>query len=197
MLSAIVLAAGRSSRMGALKQLLPFGDTSVIERIVTMLLTSQVTETIVVLGHRADEIEAQLTGYGVRFVRNPNPEGDMLSSVQCGVEAAVQGHGVMIVLGDQPLITAEMVDDLIAYYEQQQDAFVIPVHEEKRGHPMIISPRYREDILSLSGSNGLKELRDRYPDAISRVSVDTETMLIDMDYYHEYEDALRRLSEKS
>ena len=182
--------------MGAFKQLLPFGDMTVIERIVSVLLASRVAETIVVLGHRADEIQAQLDGYEVTITRNPDPEGDMLSSVQCGVRAATQDHGVMIVLGDQPLITTEMVDELISFYEQKQDAFVIPVHEDKRGHPMIISPRYREDILSLSGNAGLKALRDRYPEAICRVPVDTKSILADMDYYHDYENALRHLSDK-
>ena len=137
------------------------------------------------LGHRIDEIQAQLAGYDVKIVRNPDPDGDMLSSVQCGVSAVATGHGVMIVLGDQPLITTEMLDELISFYEKKQDAFVIPIHEDKRGHPMIISPRYRDDILSLRGDTGLKELRGRYPEAICVLPMDTAHMLMDMDYYHE------------
>ncbi|MEE2708897.1 MAG: nucleotidyltransferase family protein [Gemmatimonadota bacterium] len=196
MLSAIVLAAGRSFRMGPLKQLLPFGSTTVIERITSVLLASRIEETIIVLGHRIDEIQAQLAGYDVKIVRNPDPDGDMLSSVQCGVCAVAPGHGVMIVLGDQPLITTEMLDEMISFYEKKQDAFVIPVHEDKRGHPMIISPHYRDDILSLRGDSGLKELRDRYPEAINVFPVDKVHMLTDMDYYHEYEKALRHLDDK-
>ncbi len=196
MLSAIVMAAGRSSRMGSLKQLLPFGGTTVIERITSVLLASRIEETIIVLGHRGDEIQAQLAGYDVQIVRNPDPHGDMLSSTQCGVRAATPGHGLMIVLGDQPLITTEMVDELISFYEKKQEFFIIPVHGDKRGHPMIVSPRYRDDILSLRGDTGLKELRDRYPEAIYGVPVDTDHMLADMDYYHEYENALKHFDHK-
>ena len=194
MLTAVVLAAGRSTRMGTLKQLLPFGDTTIVERVVTTLLASRVDHVIVVLGHRVDEIRPRIDRYPVTTIVNPDPNGDMLSSIQCGVNATPPEHGLLIALGDQPFITSFVVNTLIEAYTCQQPGFVIPVYEGRRGHPMIIDARYRHEILTLKDSGGLKNLRDRYPDTVVTIPVDTDDVLIDLDFFHDYELALKRLA---
>ena len=196
MLTAIVLAAGRSTRMGMLKQLLPFGDTTIIERVVTTLLSSRVDHVTVVLGYRVDEIRPHIDRYPVTAIVNPDSNGDMLSSIQCGVNATAPEHALLIAPGDQPFITPYVVNTLIESYTRQHPGFVIPVYEGRRGHPMIIDARYRDEILSLQGAGGLKNLRDRYPDAVVTVPVDTDDVLIDLDFFHDYELALKRLAEE-
>ena len=198
MITGLVLAAGRSERMGTLKQLLPFGSVTLIEQVVRTLTRSRVgKDVVVVLGHRAEEIVKRISGLPVRFAYNPDPEGDMLSSIRCGLAYIPPDQAILIALGDQPLVTAEIVDQLIAEYERQPEGMVLPVHEGKRGHPMIVSPAYREEILFQSLQDGLKELRDRHAESVRLVPVDTDAVLVDLDYRDEYEAALKRWREES
>lgn len=198
MITGLVLAAGRSERMGTLKQLLPFGGVTLIEQVVRTLTRSRVGKDVVVaLGHRAEEIVKRVSGLPVRFAYNPDPEGDMLSSIRCGLAYIPPDQAVLIALGDQPLVTAEIVDQLIAEYERQPEGMVLPVHEGKRGHPMIVSPAYREEILFQSLQGGLKALRDRHAESVRLVPVDTDAVLVDLDYRDEYEAALKRWREES
>lgn len=197
MVSALILAAGRSSRMGELKPLLPLGRATVIEHIIDVLLASRVEETIVVLGHRADEIERLLRSYPIAFVRNPDEHGDMMSSIQCGVRTARNGNAVMVVLADQPLITTSMVNELVDAHEANEDGFIIPVFEEKRGHPMIIGGCFRDEVLKTQSKNGLKGLRDRYSHSVHCIPVDSASMIADMDYREEYEQILAMMAENN
>jgi molybdenum cofactor cytidylyltransferase len=196
MVSGLVLAAGRSTRMGGLKQLLPFGDRTVVERVVSTLLTCPLHEVVVVIGHRAGEVRTVLAAYPVRIVVNPAPEGDMLSSVQCGVRAIPADRAILIALGDQPLLSSGVVDRLINAYHRAGD-IAVPVYEGKRGHPMLVGPAFREELLALSGPGGVKQMRDRHPEAVREVPVDTDTILFDLDYTHDYQRALKRLGEGS
>ena len=198
MITGLVLAAGRSERMGTLKQLLPFGSVTLIEQVARTLTRSRVgKDVVVVLGHRAEEIVKRISGLPVRFAYNPDPEGDMLSSIRCGLAYIPPDQAILIALGDQPLVTAEIVDQLIAEYERQPEGMVLPVHEGKRGHPMIVSPAYREEILFESNPGGLKALRDRHAESVRLVPVDTDAVLVDLDYRDEYEAALKRWREES
>lgn len=196
MVTAIVPAAGRSTRMGALKQLLPFGEHTVVERVISTLIASKVNRVVVVLGHRAEEIRRVLSTYPVTITVNPDPDGDMLSSVQCGVRTAEPGHAFLIALGDQPLITAGTVDRLIEAAARTEAGIVVPSYQGRRGHPVLIAARHREDILALRGDGGLKQLREQYPDAVYTMPVETDEILIDLDQYQEYKDALKRLPEE-
>lgn len=198
MITGLVLAAGRSERMGTLKQLLPFGDRTVIEHAARALTRSRLgTDVVVVLGHRAEEIVARISALPVRFAYNPDPEGDMLSSIRCGLAFIDPDQAVLVALGDQPLVTTGIVDQLIAEYERHPEGLVLPVFDGKRGHPMIVSPAYREEILFQSNPGGMKGLRDRHADSVRLVPVDTDAVLVDMDYRHEYEAALKRWREES
>ena len=181
--------------MGDLKPLLPLGRVTVIEHIIEVVLDSDVDETIVVLGHRADEIESLLQAYPVVLVRNSDDHGDMMSSIQCGVRTARLGNAVMIVLADQPLITTSMVNKLIDLHEANEDGFIIPVYKEKRGHPMIIGGCFRDEVLMNQSKNGLKGLRDRYPHSVHCIPVDSASMIADMDYRAEYEQILAIMAE--
>ncbi len=198
MISGLVLAAGRSERMGTPKQLLPFGSLTLIEQVIRTLTRSRLgKDVVVVLGHRAMDIVKRISGLPVRLAYNPDPEGDMISSIRCGLAYIDPGQAFLIALGDQPLVTTGIVDRLIDEYERRPEGMVLPVHEGKRGHPMILSPAYREEILFESMPGGLKALRDRHADSVRPVSVDTDAVLIDLDYRSDYEEALRRWREET
>ena len=198
MITGLVLAAGRSERMGMLKQLLPFGSVTLIEQVVRMLTRSRLgKDVVVVLGHRAMDIVKRISGLPVRFAYNPDPEGDMVSSIRCGLAFIPPEQAFLVALGDQPLVTAGTVNQLIAEYERRPEGMVLPVYDGKRGHPMIVSPAYREEILFESNPGGLKELRDRHAEDVRLVPVDTDAVLFDLDYRGDYEEALRRWREES
>lgn len=198
MITGLVLAAGRSKRMGTPKQLLPFGGVTLIEQVVRSLTRSRLgKEVVVVLGHRAMDIVKRVSGMPVRLAYNPEPEGDMLTSIRCGLAYIEPEQAFLVALGDQPLVTTGIVNLLIAEYERRPQGMVLPVHDGKRGHPMILSPAYREEILFESIPGGLKALRDRHADSVRTVPVDTDAVLIDLDYRRDYEEALRRWKEES
>ena len=198
MITGLVLAAGRSERMGTPKQLLQFGSLTLIEQVIRTLTRSRLgKDVVVVLGHRAEEIVARVSGLSVRLAYNPDPEGDMISSIRCGLAYIPPDQAFLIALGDQPLVTTGIVDRLIDEYERRPEGMVLPVHEGKRGHPMILSPAYREEILFESMPGGLKAMRDRHADSVRPVPVDTDAVLIDLDYRSDYEEALRRWREET
>ena len=130
---AIVLAAGRSRRMGTQKLLLPVGDTTVIDRIADQLLESRIDTVTVVVGHDRERVKAALSGLRVSFVTNPDPEGDMLSSVRCGLRSLSPAcEAVLVALGDQPGITAALVDAMVEAYDGQTAPIVVPARHGSR-----------------------------------------------------------------
>lgn len=195
-MTGIILAAGRSSRMGTLKQLLPFGKRTVLEQVVRILTASKLSEVIVVLGYRAEEILSRLKSWPIQTVINPDPQGDMLSSIQCGVRRAERSQSIMIALGDQPLISESIVNQLVDEFERQPEGMVIPVYKGSRGHPIVIAHEFRCELLDQT-EGGLKSLRNRHEDQVRTVAVDTDAVLIDLDYRHEYEQALQRIGRGS
>ncbi len=186
MITAIVLAAGRSRRMGRQKLLLPLGDGTVISRIVDEILASPVDEVLVVVGQDRDGIERALDGRPVRTVDNPDTEGDMLSSVRCGLLAAGQTDAVLAVLGDQPGITRHLVAHLVSAFDSQADRIVVPTFEGKRGHPLLFSASYRQEILESFGDSGLRGLLGAHPQAICELAVPSPEILENMNLPQDY-----------
>jgi len=188
MISAIVLAAGLSSRMGALKPLLPFGDHTVVEQVVSVLLASPIDEIIVVLGHRHAEIEKVLVKWDVRATVNPRYTEGMLSSIKHGWRAASpHASGVMHVLGDQPQLEASVVRTLIAAHRASHARLLVPTFAERRGHPILLDARYRDEILALEENATMRDVLYAHTDAVQTVPVETDSILRDMDTWREYE----------
>jgi molybdenum cofactor cytidylyltransferase len=196
--SAIVVAAGLSTRMGPLKQLLPYGEHTVIEQIVSVLLMCPLDEVVVVTGHARQAIEDRLAGWPVRPVFNPNfREGEMLSSVQCGLSAFhPQVEAALIVLGDQPQIEAGVVRQIIETYHETGASLVIPSFQMRRGHPMLIDRCYWSEILSLGADRTLREAVNAHAGQVHYVVVATDSVLRDMDTPEEYWREVGRLAAK-
>ena len=196
-MSAVVLAAGKSERMGRLKQLLPFGKRTVVETVTKTLQLVGCTEILVVLGHRAGEI-AHVLPNTVRTVVNEDYESGMFSSVLAGLNALdSQADGMLLLLGDQPQIRAGMVKAVIDRFAQSDEGIVIPVVDGKRGHPVVIDVRrYGEEIRGLDGSEGLKPVMRGHLEDTGFVETDDEAILRDLDTPEDYEREIRLRQEQ-
>ena len=193
MISAIVLAAGRSERMGTPKMSLPWGETTVIGKVVTTLLGSQVDQVVVVTGGGRAEVEAALgrlpPGLPVRSVHNPHyAAGEMLSSLQVGIAALGESVvATLIALGDQPQMEEQVVTAIISAYRQNGAGLVIPSYQMRRGHPMLVARPLWIELLSLRPPQTLRELLLAHSDQIQYVNVDTPTILQDLDTPGDYQ----------
>ncbi len=197
-LAGIVLAAGESRRMGQPKQLLPFGECTILERVVDTLLAAGVGEVVVVLGHLAERVRAVLGDRPVRAVINESYRQGMLSSVKCGVGAVgTEYDAILIALGDQPHIECAVVSEVMRAYRAGNVGIVIPRYGEKKGHPIIISlQKYREAIVNLPEDGGLNALMQEHADDVRLLDVATEDIIRDIDVPDDYTRELARFSER-
>jgi molybdenum cofactor cytidylyltransferase len=188
MIYAIVLAAGSSRRMGVQKLLLPFGGTTVITHIVDQLLASALDAVHVVVGSQADQVSRGLSGRPVSIVTNADYESGMLSSVRCGLRSLPrQCRAVLVVLGDQPSITSQLVDQILQASANTAKPILVPLYNRKRGHPVLFSTAYRDEILKRYDSVGLRGLLHAHPDDVFELVVSTASVLSDMDYPADYQ----------
>lgn len=190
-IGAIVLAAGRSRRMGTQKLLLPWAGQTVIGHIVDQVLAAGLGHVVVVVGADREAVSQALASQLVTLVTNPDPDAEMLSSVRCGLRALPpECEAAMVVLGDQPGIRAVEIAKLIAKYEGTKADIVTPIHKEKRGHPVIVSSRLFGEVLSSFDGIGLAGLLAAHADAIHRVQLSDPASLLDMDSPQDYQRAL-------
>ena len=195
-ISSIILAAGLSTRMGEPKQLLPFGNSTIIETVIDNLLGSKLNEVIVVVGHEAEKVRARIQHKPVKIVFNPDYQKGMLTSAQYGVQSiSASADAFAMTLVDLPLITPDLVNIVIDTYVQTEAGISVPSYNYRRGHPVIFDRRYAAEILALEGdSGGVRSLFQKYADDIHYVTVDTDRVLTDIDYRTDYEEALRKSS---
>ena len=195
MISAVVLAAGLSERMGRPKLLLPYGERTVVEQVVSILLSSPVGEVLVVTGHEREAVESALAGWPVRAVFNPDySAGEMLSSVQAGLKAvAAESRAALLAVGDMPAVEGGVVAQLLtAYAGQCSDACVyIPSYRMRAGHPVLVPRSYWPAILALPRGANLRSVWRAEGSRIHWVTVDTPSVLRDMDTPADYERELR------
>ena len=188
MLSAILLAAGQSRRMGRPKQLMPLGQSTLLERAVDNLLNSSVDETIVVLGHKAQEIGKKIAFKPVKIALNPDYQKGMSSSVAAGLaELNPESQAVMLALADQPLVASATINRLIAAFNSNDKGIALPTHRGRRGHPVIFSIKYRGELLELKGDIGGREIVKNHPDDVLEVPVDSESVISDIDTQDDYQ----------
>ena len=187
MICAIVLAAGSSRRMGAQKLLLPFGGKTVISHIIDQLLASTLNEVFVVVGNQAERVREALSNRSVSIVTNSHYESGMLSSVRCGLRSLPElCRAVLVTLGDQPSITPELIDQMIRSFTATEKRILVPLYNDTRGHPILFSIDFRDDILGHYDDVGLRGLLHAYPDDVFELTVSTASILSDMDCPEDY-----------
>ncbi len=186
---AVVLAAGLSRRMGQPKVLLPWSDNkTILGHILEQLMLARVQHIVVVTGHRADEVKAQADCLGVSTVFNPDfAAGEMLSSLKVGLQALPpQVSGALMVLGDQPHIQPRVVTEVMTAYAEGAGHIVAPSYQMRRGHPILIDRRYWNEILALPPDGAPRDVLNRHSDQIAYVTVDTDSVLRDIDTPEDY-----------
>lgn len=178
--------------MGEPKQLLPFGESTIVETVVDNMLGAKFDEVIVVVGHRASEVQKQLGTRPINIVFNPDYREGMLTSAQAGIRTLASSDAFALMLVDQPFITSALIDQVVDAYVQTENGIALPSYNYKRGHPVIFDQKYASDILALtSESGGVRTLFKAYGDDIHYVTVDTDSVLRDIDYREDYERALQ------
>ena len=178
--------------MGEPKQLLPFGESTIVETVVDNMLGAKFDEVIVVVGHRASEVQEQLGTRPITTVFNPDYREGMLTSAQAGIRALDAGDAFGLMLVDQPFITSTLIDQVVEAYQRTENGIALPSYNYKRGHPVIFDQKYAKDILDLEAeSGGVRVLFKKYGDDIHYVSVDTDSVLRDIDDREDYKQALK------
>lgn len=180
--------------MGTPKQLLPWGNTTVLQRVMDSASASRLERVLLILGYRADEIADRITlSSKTRILINRNFRDGMSSSVRCGIQnAPSDAEAFMLLLGDQPLVDAHTIDRLIDSYRMAGQGIVIPVYGGRRGHPVIFDSRYRTELLSI-GDQGAREVVNRNAGDIFEIRMHSPNILADMDTPQDYEEAKRKL----
>jgi molybdenum cofactor cytidylyltransferase len=195
MISAIVLAAGESRRMGQIKQLLDWGGKPLLGHVLDSLRSSPVDEIILVLGYEAERILERVATPQVRVVLNPHYQSGMLSSLKQGLkEIHPHAEGFLIVLADQPEIPPGMIRRLIDEFRSFRPAksIVVPAYRGRRGHPALFGVKYRAEILQMSGETGAREILARHPDEVLTVEMGQESVIIDVDTEEDYVEYRKR-----
>jgi molybdenum cofactor cytidylyltransferase len=179
MISAIVLAAGKSERMGRPKALLPLRGKTFLENILAAISSSPVEETCVVVGHHRDEIERHVVP-PARIIFNPDYEQGMITSLQAGIRSLPsRTSGALLFLVDHPLVDSETIALLVR--KVGADRIVLPTFEGRRGHPVLFGSAILQEILGLSASQGANIVVHKDPDRIVEVSVNSPGILVDVD----------------
>jgi molybdenum cofactor cytidylyltransferase len=196
MIVGIILSAGESKRMGTPKQLLPWGKTIVLQRVVDVASASQLEMIFVILGYRADEIASRIAlSPQSRILVNQDFSEGMSSSVKCGIRnAPPDAEAFMILLGDQPLIDTPAIDTLIDAYRAGRHGITVPIYNGRRGHPVIFDARYRAELLSIN-DQGAREVVNRHTTDIFEVPMDTPAVFADVDTHQDYQEAKKQAGE--
>jgi molybdenum cofactor cytidylyltransferase len=186
-ITAVLLAAGRSRRMGAFKPLLPFGGVSVVEACVANLRAAGIVEVMVVVGHRADEVRGALAHLPqVRFAFNDDAESEMGVSIARGVErVAAQAGALVVALVDEPATPPEAVRSLLEAWHAGA-RLVVPEWRGRGGHPVLIDLAFRDELLSVVPREGLRALFDAHRAEVVRVPARSPFVARDMDTWDDY-----------
>ena len=182
--AAVLLAAGRSTRMGEVNKLLAEVDgVPMVRRVAETVRAAALDPVIVVLGHEADAVRAALDGVPVRLVENPAYMEGMGTSVARGIEAIGDPvEGAMVVLGDMPWIDARDLDALLdAFAADEGRGICAPVVDRKRGNPVLWAARYFPELRLLDGDVGARHLLARYEEDLVEVAVEGRGVLRDVD----------------
>jgi molybdenum cofactor cytidylyltransferase len=195
-ISAIVLAAGESRRMGAANKLLmPVAGIPALRRVLDTLTAAGRQETVVVLGHQRELVAPLLDGLDVRAVFNERFRDGQMTSVWAGMSAlSCPCDGVMICLGDQPLLTPSDIAALIAAFAEIGDrSILVPTYQGQRGNPIILSYKHHDSILAGGRNLGCKHLIERNPELVATFAAPTDHFVLDIDTPEAYEAVLARV----
>lgn len=192
-ISAILLAAGESTRMGRLKALLPWQDSTLVEYQVESLLGVGVAEVVLVVGHRGDEVEAPVRGKpGVKTVANPDYRQGKTTSIKAGLRhlsSTVQG--ILVLAVDQPR-PPHILESLIKAHQEGAALITCPVYRGHTGHPLIFASSLLTELMAITEEGqGLREVTHRHSQNTYRLEVDTPIVMVDVNSPEDLREAQR------
>jgi molybdenum cofactor cytidylyltransferase len=191
---AIVLAAGRSTRMAPRNKLLELVEGKpIVAHVAAVALASGADPVIVVTGFEASRIEDALRDLNVTIVRNPDFESGLSTSLRTGLGALPPGSdGALILLGDMPAVDGSVLGDLMAAFTGR-DAICVPIHRGQRGNPVLWGRNYFPEMMELVGDVGAKQLAAKHRERVTEVAVASNGILTDVDTPSELAHLRRRL----
>jgi molybdenum cofactor cytidylyltransferase len=193
LVAAIILAAGRSSRMGSHKLLLPLNGRPIVSWVVAAALASRADPVIVVLGHEVKRVRAALPDGRLIAVLNPLYAEGMSTSLRAGL-TALPAHtsGALILLGDQPLVTPAIINAMIEESVSAPDAIIVASYQGRRGNPVLFPRQYFAELEAITGDEGGRSVLARYSKHTRLVEIDDALVGLDVDTPAEYQALVSR-----
>ena len=187
MISAVILAAGKSKRMGRPKMLLPWNGSTVLQTVIAAFQAAGVKDILVITGGAHNQVDA-LIGHTVQTFFNENYKyGEMLSSIQAGLRIKRPDvQAALIALGDQPQIQVQTIKLILQEYKRTKTALIVPSFKMRRGHPWLVARGLWEEIFKMQPPESAREFLDRHARDIHYVELDTTTILQDLDTPEDY-----------
>ncbi len=183
-IAAVVLAAGRSRRMGGVNKLLSEVDGApMVARVAAAAAAADTERVIVVTGHQAATVRAALAGRDVTFAHNPDYAAGLSTSLRAGLAALPAGiDGVLVCLGDMPRVSSELIDRLIAAFDPAEGrAICVPTHRGKRGNPVLWARRFFAEMEAVAGDVGARHLIGEHAEMVHEVESGDDGVLVDID----------------
>ena len=193
MISAVILAAGESRRMGKQnKLLLPVCGEALLVKLVKSVCDSDVDQVLVVIGHEAEKIRLEINNLPLSFVYNPNFREGMTTSIKSGLkEVSPDCDGFLICLADMPFINTTEINKLVHAYIhnriKEKRLIVVPVFQGHRGNPVLFSSEFRNDILEHKKESGCKGVIMNNYEYVKEIEMDDDNMLFDVDTMEDYQ----------
>ena len=180
--SAIILAAGYSSRMGSFKPLLSLGKSTIIEGVIALFRSNGIDDIRAVVGHNKEALLPVLKHQAVSPVENPDFHQGMFSSVLAGVSGLTPDTDAFFIMpGDMPQVRPQTIQCLMSHYSQTPNRIIRPSYHGKKGHPPLIPFSLSETILNYRGDGGLREIIKQRQSMVSDIEVPDPNILVDMD----------------
>lgn len=179
-IAGLILAAGGSSRMGdENKLMMPFQGKPMLNHVVNASLNSNLTQTFVVVGHQSSEIKNLVQSDDIQCVENEQWETGMASSIVAGISQLKQFDGFLILLGDMPLVTPELINEIIVH--GSADKIVIPIKDGLHGNPVFFGSKFRDELLTLYGDSGAKKVIQNNLSSMIKIEIQSNTIFKDYD----------------
>jgi molybdenum cofactor cytidylyltransferase len=189
MITAIILAAGESKRMGQSKMLLPWGNNTVLSHVVSIFQNAGVEDIVVVTGGYMTQVIKSLEKLKVRTTHNDEfANGEMLLSIQCGIKAVrSQTQAVLIGLGDQPQVQERSVRMVCDAYREEKSSIIVPSFQMRRGHPWLVARPFWGELLDMAAPQSPRDFLNAHQREIKYIEVDDANILADLDTPEDYE----------
>ena len=178
--------------MGQPKMVLPWGNKTVIEQVVTTFLNAGIEDLLIVTGGAHEAVQQALQPYSVQQIYNPDyANGEMLSSLQLGLSVlSQQTQAVLVGLGDQPQVQEQCIRSICETYAAEKPALIVPSFNRKRGHPWLVTRSLWNEILALQPPQTLRDFLNNNSEEIHYLNLDTPTILKDLDTPDDYNKSL-------